>query len=249
MKDSTIQSKARKILVIIFWIIIWEILALLINKEIYLPSPFTTLKTLYNLLFAKEFYISVGISILRLVAAYLLSCFLGIAIGYICGISNFFYQLFYPLILVMRAIPVVSIIILALILLESGIVPIFVSFLMCFPIMWTNVVEGIKNTDEKLLQMCKIYNIKKWRIIKSVYLYSSFPYIFSGMITSLGIGWKVMAAAEVFSMPKYSIGAHLYDSKVYLETKELFAWTIVIIILSYISENILRKILLKIKRK
>lgn len=245
MKDSIIQNKIKKILVIIFWIIIWEIIALLINKEVFLPSPFLTLKTLYNMLFVKEFYISVGSSLLRLLTAYFLSCFLGIAIGYVCGISNFFYQLINPLIIVMRATPVISIIILAIIMFHSNIVPVIVSFLMCFPIMWTNVVEGIRNTDEKLLQMCKIYNIKKWRIIKSVYLYSALPYITSGMISALGIGWKVTAAAEVLSFPDYSIGTHLYDSKIYLETKELFAWTIVVIILSYISERILKKILSK----
>lgn len=122
-------------------------------------------------------------------------------------------------------------------------VPIFVAFLMCFPIIWTSTVSGIKSTDIKLLQMCKIYNIKKIRIIKSVYFYSALPYIKAAMISALGIGWKVTSAAEVLSLPKYSIGGFLYDSKVYLEIPDLFAWTVIIILLSNIFEMILKYLL------
>jgi len=113
---------------------------------------------------------------------------------------------------------------------------------MCFPIVWTNTVIGIKNTDIKLLEMCKLYNIKKFRIIKSVYSYSALPYIKAGMISALGICWKVTSAAEVLSLPKYSIGRFLYDSKVYLEIPDLFAWTIIIVILSFMFEKFLKTI-------
>jgi len=107
---------------------------------------------------------------------------------------------------------------------------------------WTNTVIGIKNTDIKLLEMCKLYNIKKFRIIKSVYSYSALPYIKAGMISALGICWKVTSAAEVLSLPKYSIGRFLYDSKVYLEIPDLFAWTIIIVLLSFLFEKILKNI-------
>ena len=60
------------------------------------------------------------------------------------------------------------------------------------------------------------------------------------MISALGIGWKVTSAAEVLSLPKYSIGRFLYDSKVYLEIPDLFAWTIIIVALSFLFEKILR---------
>jgi NitT/TauT family transport system permease protein len=111
---------------------------------------------------------------------------------------------------------------------------------MCFPIIWTNTVTGIRSTDVKLLEMCQVYKIKKLRVIKSVYLYSSLPYIQAGMISALGIGWKVTSAAEVLSLPKYSIGRFLYDSKVYLEIPDLFAWTIIIISLSFLFEGLLK---------
>lgn len=171
-----------------------------------------------------------------------LSCVFGIFLGIISGIHKTVYNLLNPLIVIIRTIPVMSIIIIAIMWFKDTNVPIFVAFLMCFPIIWTNTVSGILSTDVKLLQMCEVYKIKKSRIISSVYFYSSLPYIKAGMISALGIGWKVTSAAEVLSLPKYSIGRFLYDSKVYLEIPDLFAWTIIIVSLSFLFESLLKTI-------
>lgn len=242
MMHSILHNKSRKFLIIIFWIIAWEILSLVINREIYLPSPFSAFKALFDLLKSKDTYITIFYSTYRTLAGFFVSCAAGIIIGYVCGVNEFFHNLFNPLVSIIRTVPVMSIIIIAIMWFKDTNVPIFVAFLMCFPIIWTNTVSGIKSTDIKLLQMCRIYNIKKVRIIKSVYFYSALPYIKASMISALGIGWKVTSAAEVLSLPKYSIGGYLYDSKVYLEIPDLFAWTVIIIFLSHIFEIILKKL-------
>lgn len=239
MKNSIIRNK-NKLLIILFWILIWEVLSLIVNQEIYLPSPTSTFSALLNLLCEKETYITIFYSTYRTLTGFFISCATGIILGYICGINKFFYNLLNPLVVIIRTIPVMSIIIIAIMWFRDTNVPIFVAFLMCFPIIWTNTVTGIISTDIKILQMCRVYKIRKIRIIKSVYFYSALPYIKSAMISALGIGWKVTSAAEVLSLPKYSIGRFLYDSKVYLEIPSLFAWTIIIIFLSFIFENLLK---------
>jgi NitT/TauT family transport system permease protein len=243
MIHSILNSKYRKISIVLFWIVIWEILSLIINQEIFLPSPFSAFEALLNLLKSKDTYLTIIYSSYRTLAGFVLSCMAGILLGYICGTNSFLYDLFSPLIGIIRTVPVMSIIIIAIMWFKDTNVPIFVAFLMCFPIIWTSTVSGIKSADIKLLQMCKIYNIKKIRIIKSVYFYSALPYIKAAMISALGIGWKVTSAAEVLSLPKYSIGGFLYDSKVYLEIPNLFAWTVIIILLSNIFELILKYLL------
>lgn len=242
MMHSILHNNSRKFLIIIFWIAMWEILSLVINREIYLPSPISAFEALLNLLKSKETYITIIHSTYRTIAGFVISCAVGIAMGYTCGVNKFFYDLFNPLISIIRTIPVMSIIIIAIIWFKDTNVPIFVAFLMCFPIIWTNTVSGIQSTDVELLQMCKIYNIKKINVIKSVYFYSALPYINASMISALGISWKVTSAAEVLSLPKYSIGSHLYDSKVYLEIPDLFAWTVIIIFLSHVFEALLKKV-------
>ena len=241
MMNFILRNKS-KLLIILFWILIWEILSLIINQEIYLPSPHAAFSSLMNLLNKKDTYTTILYSTYRTLTGFFLSCALGIFLGIICGIYKPVYNLFYPLIGIIRTIPVMHICIIAIMWFKDTNVPIFVAFLMCFPIIWTNSVSGIHSTDIKLLQMCEVYKVKKIRIIKSVYFNSSLPYIKAGMISALGIGWKDTSAAEVLSLPKYSIGRFLYDSKVYLEIPDLFAWTIIIVSLSFLFENLLKYI-------
>lgn len=241
MMNSILRNK-NKLLIILFWIFVWEILSLIIAQEIYLPSPHAAFSALMNLLISKDTYITIYYSTYRTLAGFFLSCIFGMFLGIISGIHKPVYNLLNPLIIIIRTIPVMSIIIIAIMWFKDTNVPIFVAFLMCFPIIWTNTVSGILSTDVKLLQMCEVYKIKKSRIISSVYFYSSLTYIKAGMISALGIGWKVTSAAEVLSLPKYSIGRFLYDSKVYLEIPDLFAWTIIIVSLSFLFESLLKTI-------
>ena len=241
MMNSILRNK-NKLLIILFWIFVWEILSLIIAQEIYLPSPHAAFSSLMNLLISKDTYITIYYSTYRTLTGFFLSCIFGMFLGIISGIHKPVYNLLNPLIVIIRTIPVMSIIIIAIMWFKDTNVPIFVAFLMCFPIIWTNTVSGILSTDVKLLQMCEVYKIKKSRIISSVYFYSSLPYIKAGMISALGIGWKVTSAAEVLSLPKYSIGRFLYDSKVYLEIPDLFAWTIIIVSLSFLFESLLKTI-------
>ena len=237
MKASITKNNVRKLSILIFWLLIWEIFALIINKEIYLPSPILTFKTLIDILLDKSTYIIIIISCYRTILGLIISCIIGIILGFACGLNKFLYDLINPIVIVIRSTPVISIIILAIIWLSSSNVPIFAAFLMCFPVIFSNITTGIKNTDIKLLEMCRIYNMSKINIIRSVYLHSVKPYIYSAIISSIGIAWKAASAAEVLSMPKYSIGKYLFYAKTNLEPTVLFSWTIIIITLSYLFEK------------
>ena len=216
----------------------WEGLYLIIGRDIYFPSPAATIETL-GLLFTKsESYIVILTSIYRTVLALLISAAIGIPLGALCGYSKDFFDLFNPMIIVLRSTPVISIIIIAIIWFPSTQVPIFAGFLMCFPVIFTATAAGVRGTDVKLLEMCRVYRIARRRVISSVYFPSALPYIHSSIITSIGMGWKAVAAAEVLAMPKNSIGANLFFAKIALDPCALFAWTFVIIILSYIFEGL-----------
>lgn len=142
-----------------------------------------------------------------------------------------------------------SIIILALVWFKSYYVSVFTAILTCFPIVYTNVVEGIKNVDIKLIEMAQIYKVKKKYIIKDIYLPSIRPYIVSGVLMCLGLGFKVTVSSEVLSTPKYSIGLNLLNSKSMLDTSELFAWTIVVILFSFIFERTFKSYIEKIDKR
>lgn len=238
MKISSIKNSIRKILILSFWLILWEIASLVINREIYLPSPITTFKSLMTILSNSNTYVIILSSTYRTILGITFSCVLGIIFGFICGLNKFMYELFNPIVIFIRTTPIVSIIILAIIWLSSSHVPIFSSFLMCFPVIFTSIAEGIRSTDKKLTDMCKVYRIGIGDKIKYIYLHTITPYFHSAIISSIGISWKATTAAEVLSMPKNSIGSNLFYAKIYLEPETLFAWTIIIVIISALFEKL-----------
>ena len=152
-------------------------------------------------------------------------------------------SLFSPVGTVIRATPVASFIILALVWLKASNVPSFISFLMVTPIVWGALKAAIENTDKSLLEAAKAYRLGFRKTVKMVYLPSVAPQYAAALITALGLAWKSGIAAEVLCHPKVSVGNMLYESKIYLETADLFAWTATVIILSVIMEKCFRVLL------
>ena len=239
MKIST-TKEIRKISILIFWMLIWELCSLFINNSLLLPSPLEVIEVLVQLVKKIYFWQCAFNSVLRVISGVSLSIGIGILIGIIAAINKFIEELLEPLVVCIKATPVMSIIILALVWFKASNVVIFTSVLTCFPIIYTNVLEGIKAVDKNLIEMASVYKVKNKYIIKDIYLPYIKHYIVSGVLMCLGMGWKVSVASEVLSIPKYSIGLNLLNAKSTLETAELFAWTIVIVALSFIFEMIFK---------
>lgn len=240
MKSSTTKSNYTLLLGIIFWICIWWIVSIIRNNVNILPSPYDTAKVLSQLIFEVKFVKSILFTLYRVFFGFLLSTLLGIGLGIVSGLNKWIYNLLNPLIITVKSTPVISIIFIVGLWAKSDNVPIVISFLMAFPMIWTNTVEGIKSTDKKLLEMARCYNVAKKLIIKDIYLPSIRPFVISGITYSVGISWKVTVAAEALSHPRYAIGSRLYDSKIYVESAEVFAWTSIVVILSFIFEYVIK---------
>lgn len=201
-------------------------------------SPFAVLIRLFQLLCSSNFYLSILTSIGRI----LLGFFSGLLIGILAAIAAAEFQwaedLLKPFVFAVKSTPVASFIILILIWVKSSNLPQIISFLMVFPIIYENVLAGIRATDEKLLEMAEIFSVPKKIQIRTIYFSEVLPYLESGCSLALGLAWKSGIAAEVIGLPDHSIGEHLYDAKIYLNTPDLFAWTVVIILLSVLFEKI-----------
>lgn len=239
MKDSTIQGKRKLLLnalVVLFWLLVWQALYRLVNRDIYLPSPLSVLERLSVLVQEAAFWKDVLLSVLRIAAGFALSVAAAVLLGVLSGLNGYVHMLLHPLVAAIKATPVISFIMVALFWFASGRVPVFICFLMCFPIVWTHMVEGIRNIDRKLLEMAKVYRVKLPVKVRKVYIPSLVPFFSPACLTALGFGWKVGVAAEVLSHPNNSIGGHLYEAKAYLDSTGLFAWTVVVVTLSMMFE-------------
>jgi NitT/TauT family transport system permease protein len=150
---------------------------------------------------------------------------------------------------VIKATPVASFIILALIWMGAANVPTFITVLIVLPIVWTNLDEGLGKIDPLLIEVTKLYKMPFIKRIKFLFLPSVKPYFVSACRTSLGLAWKAGIAAEIIARPRNSIGTMIGDAKQYIMTEDMFAWTLTVIILSLVIEFLFATLLNKLGGK
>lgn len=231
----------QKALIGVFWIALWQGAAMLVGKPLLLPGPVDTAQTLFRLAGKAVFWQSTGMTLLRVAAGYLCAVVLGVLLAVSCHFIPLLEALFSPIRAVIRATPVSSFIMLVLLWMKKAHVPVFISFLMVLPIVWTAVQEGLKATDGQLKEMTHMYGFSGWQRFCYLYAPSVKPAFAASCMTGLGFAWKSGIAAEVLALPALSVGLHLYNAKIYLERAELFAWTFTVILLSMALEAMLKK--------
>lgn len=237
-----VKNFVIKILVLCFWIAVWEMAARLINQEIFLPSPIAVLLTIIDLSKKAGFWLSIINSFIRIISGFFLGLMFGTILAVLSYKSTIIYELISPLMKVIKSTPVASFIILALVWISSKNLSVLISFLMVLPVSYSNMLYGLKSTDVKLLEMAKVFHLSRGKKIWAIYLPTVLPFIISAISVGLGFSFKSEIAAEVIGRPANSIGLNLYEAKLYLMIKELFAWTIVIILISVLFEKLVMKI-------
>lgn len=218
------------------------------GHEFLLPEPRKVIAALGILLTDAEFYLSVLTSVGRISFGFLFGFVVACISAPVSVRFRAVRELLAPLIFTVKTIPVASFIILILIWASSKELPVIISFLMVFPILYTNVYTGIVNTDPKLLEFSRVFELGRAKEIRFIYLPEIMPLLTSGASVAAGLAWKAGIAAEIIGLPKSSIGEHLYHAKIYLDTENLFAWTLVIICLSILFEKLFMAALHKIAR-
>lgn len=236
-KTKLPKKSLHTFLSIIFWIAVWYGLALIKNNSLYLPTPLEAITSLSHIIWEPDFWLNIGFTLLRVMLGLAISMVIGIVLGIAAGLVNFIDVLMSPFVTTIKSIPIISIIIMALLWLGSSFLPIFICILLCSPIVYTNVLHGMRAVDKGLLEMTTIYKLPFFTVVKSIYIPSLKPHIFSALMVCTGLSWKSVITSEVLSWPKYSMGSGLYATKIYLDTPGLFAWTLVIILLSITLEK------------
>ena len=225
------------------WLLVWQggsvaLAAAYPHGGLLLASPVQAALRLLELLPSSVFWRAVGNSSLRIFGGFLLSCALALLLASLAAGRPWLRDLLGPPVAVAKAVPVASFIILALVWLDAEALSLFISALMVFPPVYLNVLEGLRQTDPKLLELARVYRIPFRRRVWGVYLPQVLPYFRSAASLALGLCWKAGAAAEVIGLPEGTIGERLYTAKVYYQTPDLFAWTAVILALSAVFERL-----------
>lgn len=239
MKKFITRKSISYILSITILFVIWHISYKLENHEVIIPSIGSTFSAMAQIITDNDFLNTIIITIIRTIIGFAISLLLGFILGFIAGLNKNFEYFIKPYILIMRSIPIVAIMLIALIWIQSNNVPILVNFLLCFPIIYEGVLTGVKNTDKSILEFAKVHNISKFTILTDIYLPFAFNHAISGIMNTISISFKTTVSSEILSLPKFGIGSSIYTAKIYLNTAEVFAWLIIVIVITTIFDFIL----------
>ena len=241
MKTSTSSADSRKVpfWAVLFWLLVWQFAAMLMDQPLLLVSPWDTLKRLSSLVLEPIFWKSIAFSVGKIILGFGLSCVLGIVLAALAYRFRPVRQLLSPLTATIKAIPVASFVILALLWVSSKNLSILISVMIGFPVIYLNTLTGLDSIDHKLVEMAQVFRVPLRKKIGVVYFSQVLPFLRSGLNVAVGLCWKSGVAAEVIGIPSGSVGQQLYNAKVYLETADLFCWTVVIVLLSVACEKLL----------
>ncbi len=251
MKHSTTNanSSLTKIVAAAVWLILWQLCCVLIGKPLLFPSPLLVIETLFHLMQHSLFWQTVLASLCKVLMAFVLAVASGSLLATLASAWPLLRSFLHPPMALIRATPVASFTMLVFVWIHSQWLPVLVAYLMVLPMVYENVCEGIANTDPQLLEMAQVYHLSFWKKLRFLYLPAVLPFFTSACINGMGFAWKSGIAAEIIGLPALTIGKQIHDAKIYVEIPQLFAWTLVVILLSIVLEKILLCIMKWLNRR
>lgn len=243
MTSTTSLSKViRKVIFAVIWLVIWQVCSICIDNKILMAGPIDTLRSLGKLLGESDFRSSVLATSLRVTEGFFLGGIVALILAIISYRFTYFEEFISPLVTTIKAVPVVSFIIIVLIW-SGPSVGLVISSLVVFPIIYINTLNGLKATDSKLLEMAYVYKVRFSYRLRYIYLPAIKSHLISAVSLAAGMAWKSGIAAELIDQTQNSLGNGLYRSKINLLTSDLLAWTVAAVILSFVFEKIILMLL------
>lgn len=237
-ETKTGKTRLRQILFVLFWLLVWEAADRIIDNHLVLSGPIRVVEALWNQMEKSSFWITCGTSFARIVVGFLAAFVVGLLLGILAHWARWFRELIAPVMSLLKSVPMVSFVIMLLIWVGNQALTVYLAFLIVLPLIYTSTLSGLQSVDPQMLEMAKVYRLSPRKKLLYLYRPAVMPYLISTSKVSLGMSWKAGIMAEVLATPDPSIGREMYEAKSFLQTADLFAWTIVVILLSLLFEKI-----------
>lgn len=215
----------------------WQLFSLFARLPDLVPSVPRLLETLTELFASATLYQSVAATVLRGIAGMLLSLIAAAGVAFMFSRHELLYELFRPILAIMRSIPVISFILLALIFLNPDNIPLMIAFLTMFPLLAENLTNGIRNQRKELLLMAQTFRISRWNRITQIVYPQLKPFLYSGLASASGFGWRAIIMGEVLAQCSWGIGSEMKRAQTFIAVPELLAWTVVAILISFVFDK------------
>ena len=239
----------KAVVPIAVYILIWQLLSMLVGSRLLLlPSPLDTLRSMKEIVVSETGWKSIGMTVLRILCGYFLGCTIGILFAVLTAHFRVFDWFLKPLRSLIKTTPITSFALILLVSVVSGFVPVIVAMIVVVPMIWQTTEEAIQNRSTELNEMAQIY-LTAWKKFRFVTLPQVLPRFFASASTALGFAWKAVITAEILALPKLGIGRQMQFHKIHIEIPELFAWTLLVIILSVVLEYSFKLLLKKVGQR
>jgi len=223
---------------VLFALTVWQASAMMVGIEFLFPTPIAVVRRLFTIWREDGFFTSILQSLIKIITGFLLALILGLILAVLSGRFSIVENMLWPFMITIKSIPVASFIVLALMWLSSAQLSTFISFLMVLPVIYTNILGGIKNPDRCMDRMADLFRIPWHRRVLYIWVPRIKPFLLSACSLAIGLSWKAGIAAELIGIPTGSLGEMLYYSKVYFNTLDLFSWTLIIVLISVTFEKL-----------
>ncbi|MCL2424692.1 MAG: ABC transporter permease subunit, partial [Micrococcales bacterium] len=240
--------RVRPLVAVGFWLVAWQVVAHVVGSAVLLVGPWQLVVRLVQLVPHREFWSTVALTTGRITLGFVLAALVGVALAVASAASRWAAAFVAPLVVTVRSTPVVSFIILVLIWTDVAHLATVVSFLMAVPVIHTTVAEGIGQRDRALAEMATVFAVPWWRRLVALDVPAVLPYFTTACRTGVGLAWKAGVAAEVIGLPSGTIGERLYQGRLFLETADVLAWTLVVVLVAFACEKLVLAGLRRLER-
>lgn len=216
----------------------WEIAALLIHQRILLVTPVAVARRLCTIWRVEGFARAIWFSFCHIAGGFLLGLILGCLLAYLAAKHPVVETLLWPWMATIKSVPVASFVVICLIWLSARNLSVFISFLIVIPIIYQNVLEGLRAENREMQEVATVFQLPWRKRFRYIELPKLRPFLLSACRVTTGMAWKAGIAAEIIGVPNGSIGKMLYTAKIYLDTDDLLAWTVIIVVISVVAEKV-----------
>lgn len=216
----------------------WEIAALLIHQRILLVTPVAVARRLCTIWRVEGFTRAIWFSFYHIAGGFLLGLILGCLLAYLAAKHPVVETLLWPWMATIKSVPVASFVVICLIWLSARNLSVFISFLIVIPIIYQNVLEGLRAENREMQEVATVFQLPWRKRFRYIELPKLRPFLLSACRVTTGMAWKAGIAAEIIGVPNGSIGKMLYTAKIYLDTDDLLAWTVIIVVISVVAEKV-----------
>ncbi|MBQ6650041.1 MAG: ATP-binding cassette domain-containing protein [Atopobiaceae bacterium] len=226
-----------RLLAVVAWLVIWQLASFAVGSRLLLAGPLETVLCLAGLVVRREFWATVAFSLVRIAAGFVASFVLALALASIARRLRVVEEFVAVGLGAVKSVPVVCIVVLLLMFVGSRNVSAVAVFLVALPALYFAAFEALGNLDSGMGELLDACGVRGLRCVLGHVWPSMHPFLVATCKNVVGMSWKAGVAAELVGMPLGSMGERIYQTKLLLETGELFAWTIVVVVLAAVSER------------